>query len=89
VKTADGINDETDLLEDLRRAEGTSNQSWRGECQVCKGLESMSPEVAETVRKVVEGRTIGNERLAKILQGYGYPIGRRAIIRHQNGHTTS
>lgn len=69
------------LLEDLDQAESV-NSKMPG-CNVCRALDEMSPEVAERVRAVIAGRTIGTEKLAAILVKNGYPAGRRAIQRHQ------
>lgn len=83
------MSDADDLLSDLARAARSSkNQYDVTVCQVCTALEAMPPEVAEVVRMSIDGRTIGQDRLAQILTDHGYPTGRRHMIRHQKGHTS-
>lgn len=75
-----------DLLTALAVAEN-ANQHAR-ECQVCDGLAQMSEAAKTGVKRALAG-SIGEQKLAAILTGSGYPTGRRAIKRHrEEGHTS-
>lgn len=67
-------------------------------CQVCDALSRMSPQAADVIREALGrgGRPgggslpgiIGGEKLAAILTKYGYPTGKRAVLRHRSeGHS--
>lgn len=76
------------LLEDLEKAE--SENPHQDRCRVCETLESFevigSDETRAALSRALAG-TIGGEKLAAILARHGYPVGRRAIMRHRReGH---
>lgn len=77
---------DADMIATLNEAAG-SNQHERP-CQVCFALAQMGHAAEKNVRNAVNSRTIGRNKLARILTAYGYPVGWRAIENHRTeGHS--
>jgi hypothetical protein len=73
------------LLDALKVAE--SENPHRRDCKMCVALTQMSDPVQQAVRAALAG-TIGRDKLVAVLAAHGYPVGRRALVRHrQEGHS--
>lgn len=74
------------LLEALDQA--SEANVFTRDCQLCQALEEMSEPARNKVETILEGRLVGTRKLAAILTDSGYPVGRRAIDKHREGHAS-
>jgi hypothetical protein len=68
------------LLDDLN--EGERANRYVRTCQACDAIQAAPDDARDALIRALAG-TIGEEKLAKILNKNGFKVGRRAIARHR------